>query len=212
MWVKKLFPETIARFSTKYNHDIRVVKERGTHKLLVNGSRQSGEYIERLWQHAFSEFGIIPAPGIRSILVLGVAGGTVIHLLRAIYPDASIHGVDIDAKMIEIGKKHFGLGYVPKLTMVTSDANLFVKTQKRQWDMIVVDLFVGATIPPFVGDDAFLKDIKRLLVPHGKLVINYLYELEYKKLSDLFFVKLQSNFPHVRDVKIYYNRFFFVVK
>ncbi len=208
MWVKKLFPETIARFSTKYNHDIRVVKERGTHKLLVNGSRQSGQYIKELWQKAFSDFGILPSAEVRSILVLGVAGGTVIHLLHTLYPQAAITGVDIDEKMIEIGKKYFGLR---AFKLVVADAKEFV-LRRGQWDMIVVDLYIGATIPPFVGEKNFLRKIKKITSPGGRILINYLYEFEYKRLSDIFRAKLQHIFSHVTDTKIYYNRFFFVVK
>lgn len=212
MIISYFFPTTVFRASTIYNRDIRVVEEWGVYKLLVDGSRQSGEYVKELWQKAFADFDIIPSPDIKTILVLGVAGGTVIHLLHAIYPDARITGVDIDAEMIKIGKKYFSLDHVENLTLVTEDAKNFIKNNRKQWDMIVVDLFVGAAIPPFVGEEGFLSDVKNILSPNGKIVINYLYELEYKGLSELFMIKLQKLFSHVRDCQIYYNRFFYVVK
>lgn len=210
-WLSYIFPKRVFRTSTKYNRDIRVLEENGKYKLLVNGSRQSGEYIRELWQRTLSVFGIIPSPDVKTILVLGVAGGTVIHLLHAIYPDAVITGVDIDKTMIEIGKKYFGLDAVKSLTLVTDDAGSFIK-QKKHWDMIVIDVFVGASIPPFVGEDEFLSDVKNVLTPKGIILINYLYELEYKQLSELFAAKLQKRFSDVRDYKVYFNRFFFVVK
>jgi len=206
-----IVPRTVKRASTSYNRDIRVVEENGKYKLLVNGSRQSGEYIKELWQKACAEFGIITSPDVKSILVLGVAGGTVIHLLRGIYPDAEITGVDIDKTMIEIGKKYFGLSGVPGLTLRTEDAKVFMK-KNTHWDMVVIDLFIGAAIPPFVGEDEFLSDVKNSLTPNGKLLINYLYELEYKQLSDLFIVILRKLFSNAADYKIYNNRFFYVVK
>lgn len=75
--------------------------------------------------------------------------------------------------------------------------------------MVVVDLYVGAAIPPFVGEDDFLIDIKKILSPRGVLFINYLREFEYEKLSDLLFIKLQKIFSTVRDTKINFNRFFY---
>src|SRR3990167_4267490 len=97
-WFSYIFPQTILRTSSKYNSHIRINEERGKLKLLVNGSRESGEYIEKLWKEAFAAFGLgsgLNAPqGLPpSILVLGVAGGTVIHLLHHMYPIATITGV-----------------------------------------------------------------------------------------------------------------------
>lgn len=207
-----VFPRLVLRTSSPHNRDIRVLFEQGHYKLLVNGSRQSGEYIKELWQHALSEFGILPSPDVKRILILGVAGGTVIHLLSRIYPHASIDAVDIDGTMIEIGKKYFGLDTVGNLRIVRADAGQFVAETAKQWDLIVIDLYIGASIPPFVADPKFLSRVRSGLSPHGQTLINYLYEFEYRKLSDLFFQKLTEIFSSARDTKIYNNRFFCVVK
>lgn len=206
-----LFPQTVARFSTPYNREIRINEEMGVYKLLVNGSSQSGEYVKNLWQHAFVAFGIIPSPDVRSILVLGVAGGSVIHLLRALYPDAAIVGVDIDAKMIEIGRIYFGLNHVEGLTLVQSDAFDFLScaaAAKKHWDLILVDVHVGPSVPPFVAHRDFLRYLEKTVSAKGMVIINYLREREYKKLSDLLMVKLRKIFHSVEDTEINFNRFF----
>ncbi|KKW09623.1 MAG: hypothetical protein UY49_C0042G0007 [Microgenomates group bacterium GW2011_GWC1_49_7] len=211
-WLSYVFPQVVARYSTPYNKDIRVVEEQRKYKLLVNGARQSGEFIKSLWQEAFAVLGVIPSPEIRSILVLGVAGGTVIHLLREIYPNAVITAVDIDERMIEIGKKYFSLSSISGLTLTVADARNYVMEQKKKWDLVVIDLYIGATIPPFVGEEQFLRALKTIMTAHGILLINYLYELEYRRLSDIYLAKLQNIFSRVIDTKIHFNRFFFVVK
>ena len=211
-WISYLFPQIVARYSTPYNKDIRVLEEQGKYKLLVNGSRQSGEYIRSMWQRAFTEFGIIPSPEVSSILVLGVAGGTVIELLRAIYPDAKITGVDIDKTMIELGKKYYGLAKLSSCEFVLADAKSFISRTDKKWDLIVVDVFIGASIPPFVAEEQFLKKLRNIVNTNGKILFNYLYEFEYKRLSDRLASGLRKHFSVVRDMKIYYNRFFFVVK
>jgi spermidine synthase len=211
--ISYLFPRVIAQYSTNYNRDIRVLEEKGKYKLLVDGSRQSGEYILKLWQEALCTFGIIPSPDIRSILLLGVGGGTLIHLLHALYPDALISGVDVDARMIDIGKKYFGLGKVGGLTLTVADAKEFLLgavAAKKQWDMVVVDLFVGAAIPAFVGEERFIRDLKRIMAPKGILLINYLHEREYRALAALLLCKLKKIFRSVRDCEVYNNRFFMV--
>src|SRR3990167_925734 len=99
-WRSYIYPQTIERFSTVYNHDIRVVEDHGKLKILVNGSPQSGPYIEKLWKNALRSFGFPKKIVPKSILVLGIAGGTVIHLLHQWYPEAKITAVDIDQTMI----------------------------------------------------------------------------------------------------------------
>jgi spermidine synthase len=208
-----IVPRVVARSSSPFNRDIRVLEEKGKYKILVNGSRQSGEYVRKLWQHAFCAFGIIPSPDIRTILVLGVAGGTVIHLTSAIYPDAVIDGVDIDAKMLDIGKKYFGLNRVKGLTLIVADAKTFLATAVRKhmhWDMILVDTHVGPEVPEFVNDERFLTLILHALAPRGIAMVNYLRELKYQALSESLRKKLVKIFRRVESTDINFNRFFVV--
>jgi spermidine synthase len=208
-----IVPRVIGRYSSPYNHDIRVLEEKGKYKILVNGSRQSGEYVQKLWQHAFCEFGIIPSPDIRRILVLGVAGGTVIHLLHAMYPDAKFEGVELDKEMIRIGKKYFGLDLVPALTLTVSDAKAFLVNAVRKhkyWDMILVDTHVGPEVPEFVNDERFLTLLRRARLPRGIVIINYLRELQYLALSQDLRKKLKNIFGNVAETDICFNRFFMV--
>lgn len=211
-WSTYLLPKKIARFSSPYNRDILVVEEQGKNKLLVNGSKQSGEYIKKLWQFALSKFGIIPSPDVKKILVLGVAGGTVIHLLHALYPHASIDGVDIDEKMLDIGRKYFGLSKIEGMTLSTADANEFIKKSAaggKTWDMIVVDLFIGPEIPTFVDNEIFFKGIKKITSPRGMVIINYLRERAYKEQSEILYKRLKKIFTRVQDAQIAFNRFFY---
>lgn len=210
-WVSYIVPQVVARSTSPYNRDIRVLEEKGKYKILVNGSRQSGEYVLKLWQHAFCSFGIIPSPDVRKILVLGVAGGTVIHLTSAIYPDATIDGVDIDRKMIDIGKKYFGLDRVTRLTLTVEDAKAFLAKAARRrerWDMILVDTHVGPDVAEFVNDEHFLTLLKHACSTRGIVIVNYLRELKYQELSVHLRKKLKNIFRNVQETDIYFNRFF----
>ena len=218
-WISYLFPLAILRTSSKYNRDIRINQERGKLKLLVNGSRQSGKYIEKLWKRAFAAFGFgglvsglkLPQGLTPSILVLGVAGGTVIHLLKNMYPEAAITGVDIDEAMLDIGRRYFVLGNVKRLALVHRDARQYVTEaakRKKQFDLIITDLFFGREIPDFVSSHAFLRQLRQILKKDGALVINYLRESEYGKRSDSFMEMLQTIFAVVQDFSLYHNRFF----
>ena len=218
-WFSYIFPQTILRTSSKYNSHIRINEERGKLKLLVNGSRESGEYIEKLWKEAFAAFGFGGlGSGLKlhqgltpSILVLGVAVGTVIHLARRMYPKAAITGVDIDKVMLDIGRTYFGLGEAKGLTLIHQDAKQYVQkavVQKKQYDLIIVDLFLGREIPGFVESQSFLRQLHRLLKKDGRVIINFLRELEYESVSDKLMERLKKTFRVVQDFGLYHNRFF----
>ncbi|MBI3576727.1 class I SAM-dependent methyltransferase [Candidatus Gottesmanbacteria bacterium] len=208
-WLSYIFPRTITKLSSSYNKEIRINEEKGKLKLLVNGSRQSGEQISTLWKKAFRAFRIPQDYQVRSVLVLGVGGGSVIYLLREYYPEAKIVGLDIDQTMIEIGKKYFGLDQVKNLSFVCQDAEQFV-AKKKKFDLVVVDLFIGTDVPELVRRESFLKNLKASLTKNGAVVINYLREFEYGQKSESLKKSLSALFPQVAEKSISSNRFFLV--
>lgn len=207
-WLSYIFPQTVLRTSSRYNRDIRVNEERGQYKLLVEGARESGEYIRKLWEYVFFRFKA-PQQSPKNILVLGIAGGTVIHIVSDRYPEAEIVGVDIDQIMIDVGKRYFGLDAIANLRIICTDAQKFIKTTRDTFDLIIVDLFIGPNVPDFVLTPDFQETIKRLLTNHGITVINYLrqpgYEEKAVKLDDV----LRALYDDVRSVDRYNNRFFY---
>ncbi len=205
-----IFPQRVAKLSSLYNKEIRINEEKGKLKLLVNGSRQSGAYIELLWKEAFKSFGLPQRhlqEDLLQILVLGVAGGTVIHLLHCFYPQAGIVGVDIDQTMIDVGKQYFGLDKIAQLSLVCEDAKTYV-AKKKKFDVIVVDLFIGTHVPELVRDESFLTNLKALLTSHGVVVINYLREFAYTEKSKSLRNSLRKLFATVEEIDLYSNRFF----
>lgn len=209
-WKSYIYPQTIARFTSPYNKDIRVVEEHGRYKILVNGSPQSGPYIEKLWKQALRSFGIPKKLVPSYVLVLGIAGGTVIRLLHDWYPKANITAVDIDKTMINIGKKYFGLNTMKNLTIKNMDAQKFVFNKNTIYDLIIVDMSFGRNIPTFVTNREFLSDIKALMGKHGVVVINFLREKEYKEISEDLKCTLMDLFDYVAEKAIFLNRFFVV--
>ena len=118
--------------------------------------------------------------------------------------------VSIEA-MLDIGRRYFGLGNVKRLALVHRDARQYVTEaakRKKQFDLIITDLFFGREIPDFVSSHAFLRQLQQILKKDGALVINYLRESEYGKRSDSFMEMLQTIFAVVQDFSLYHNRFF----
>lgn len=208
-WVSYLFPQTLLITGSSYNRLIRVNLERGKPKLLVNGARESGEFIRGLWTYAFSRLALPEEKNVQSILVVGVAGGTVIHMLRKRYPKASITGIDIDQTMIDIGQKYFGLSRMPKLTLVCEDAQTYVKRKTaKKYDLIVLDIYIGEVLPDFLITPSFHGSVKTLLGKDGRLCINYEHALGYGKKAEMLERLLSRLYAHVAHADIRTNRFF----
>lgn len=207
-----MLPRTLLRTASLFNPDIRVTQEWGGNKLLVNGSRQSGSYIRMLWEKTFRKFRTGELTDIKSILVLGVGGGTAIELLVKRFPGASITSVDIDPTIIDIAKKYFRIDKLPNIQLVCADAKNFVeKCEKKgkKFDLVIVDLFIGREIPGFVSSDRFLQRLARINRPGGSVIINFLRENEYQSKSDDLFSRLKGVFSKIEDFEIANNRFFF---
>lgn len=210
--LSSLFPQTVLRTSSRYNPDIAVIREWGGYKLLVSGSRQSGPYIRKLWERAFETFHLERLIPIRSILVLGIGGGTVIELLATRFSRATITAVDIDQTMIDIANRYFRLDQTARLHTLRQDADAFVRKEargKKKYDLVIVDLFIGREIPAFVRSGTFYHMLKRVLAPGGIVILNYLRELAYQQKSDVLFLTLKRLFREVYDYPIANNRFFF---
>lgn len=209
-WLTYLIPRVVHKTRSRYNRDIRVVEESGKYKLLVNGSSESGEFIRRLWESAFIALGVLKVhTSVKRILVLGVAGGTVIHMLRNLYPRAAVVGVDIDKTMIEIGKTYFGLNTMKSLRIVCDDAKHFVETYKgTPFDCIVVDIFIGSDVPSFLEHINFHTHIRHILTAHGYLLVNYAFRTGAEDRSSAIRTALESVYPDARLHTTRYNRFF----
>ena len=207
-WASYIIPLTVYRDSSEYNQDIRVVVSYGKKKLLVNGIQQSGPMIAGFWNFAFGNVSIPERSSVASILVLGVGGGTVIGKLQSLYPDASITGVDIDPRIIKVGQSHFGLSDVPRLTLVSADARIYVTKSNKKFDFIIADLYIGRDIPAFESSVAFLKHTKSLLTSRGRVLINYLHDGLYEKRAKELERRLKKEFKHVEKASLPYNLFF----
>jgi spermidine synthase len=211
-WKSYLFPQTILITSSAYNRHIRVNEEWGKMKLLVDGSSQSGAYIEKLWKKALERFSIGSHLPFKKILVLGVGGGTVISLFHDVFPHVDQTCVDIDKVIIDIAKEYFSIGQIPNIILIEVDAQKYVQQlvkEKKMYDCIVVDLFSGPHVPEFVCDERFLRSLRGILTKDGCVLINYLREREYKKKSDKLYTSLQNVFGQVKDFPIACNRFFY---
>ncbi|MFT7220263.1 MAG: spermidine synthase [Candidatus Azotimanducaceae bacterium] len=79
----------------------------------------------------------------KRVLVLGVAGGTVIHQLQQLHAPTSVIGIELDAMHISLAKKYFSLNY-DNLQIIHADAKAWLAGSRATFDYIVDDVFLHA--------------------------------------------------------------------
>ncbi len=212
MFFSYFYPQTIARFSSEFNRDIRVVLEYGRYKILVNGSPQSGLYIEKLWKRAFAAFGMRQQFA-RSprVLMLGVAGGSVLRVIGSYFPFAAITGVDIDPVMLRLGKTYFQIHRQKHVKLVCLDARTFLANHLGAYDLIVSDIYFGRSIPKFVAQRAYVRSLRRALRPSGRLIVSVLHDAQYRDELAVLRQILTDTFGAVSEKSVFLNTFFFAV-
>ncbi|NNL86659.1 MAG: hypothetical protein HKP27_13450 [Myxococcales bacterium] len=116
-----------------------------------------------------------PAP---RVLVLGLAGGSVVRGVLSLRPSARFVGVEIDPDVVAAGKRHFGLDELP-LEVVCTDALDYLRRTRRRFDLVIDDVFVGrgrrVHKPAWLPEPGFHWATRRLR-PGGVIVSNTLDE------------------------------------
>src|SRR3989338_5507595 len=189
-------PETIKIYHSDFNGDIKLIHFAGDLRLDVGGLTQSGHVMVGIFDLGIKNLipkGYLP----KSVLLLGLGGGSVIKYLRRRYPPARLTAVEIDSVMIAIARKHFGLGKVKNLKIVNQDAVEYIKQAKEHYSLILVDCYQGYQTPPGFGEVKVLAKMKSLC---DQLLINRLYWDDFKLQTDDFVAKMS---PHFRVKSVY---------
>lgn len=111
----------------------------------------------------------------KSLLVVGLGGGTLPMALREVLPDAQIDTVEIDPAVTRVARQYFGFKDDPKMKVYEVDGRVYVKRavrEGRKYDAILLDAFDHEYIPEHLLTKEFLEEVKSLLAPGGVLVGN----------------------------------------
>lgn len=169
--------------------------------ITVGGLTQSGGIINDIWKKPLRNLKNLRNKEIKNVLILGLGGGTVAKMVNKTWPEAKITGVDIDPKMVELGKKYLSLN--SDVRVIISDAYGFLKTYNLKpitYDLILIDLYVGDEFPKKFESDAFLKLVYLLLTVNGVAIFNRLYYGEKRPQAMKFENKLEKVFKKVEVV------------
>lgn len=168
----------------KSEHDVHYeVRSAGhTRRLYTNGVFHSQYHPRRafsggIWDLLFLPALLRPAGSIRRVLLLGVGGGAVIHMLQRFLRPRHIVGVELNPVHLEVARTFFD---------VTADQAELIEADARQWladyagapfDLIIDDLFGesgGEPVRAVAANAAWCRKLMRPLASDGLLVMNFI--------------------------------------
>ena len=184
--LKKLFsyilPFNIFKQKSTISQTLEVTWTDGELVLDSKNTNYSYGSLQRILRKGLKFIGFEKIQTMDQILVLGVAGGSVIKtLVDEIHFEGKITGVEIDKAIIEIANEYFHLDQIQNLEIVIDDAFEFVLKTKDKYDLIIIDVFQDVRMPNFLFEKFFIDRICFLLNSKGFILFNTMVLSEQQK-------------------------------
>lgn len=139
----------------------------------------------------------------KSILMLGVAGGTALRTLRHLLPDVSLTGIDLDGELIGLAREEMSLDETGA-EIIIADAYEWMRKNKRRFDVIIDDLYLAGDEDVFRAencDASWLDLLKESLAPGGILALNLVIGPGHRAKQTATRAALAKRFPGVRTLR-----------
>ena len=201
------------------NGKITVIKSLAFGKYIqVGGLTQSGGIIKDIWKKTLAKVSKVSnVPKVPQVLILGLGGGSIVDVVQKYWPKTKITAVDIDAKMVELGKKYLGLDE-NDIKIVIEDAEKYllqkskIKNLQSKNDLGLVALYVGDEFPKKFESKNYIHLVRSHLESSGIAVFNRLYygekrsqSVKFGKLLEKIFSKVDVFYPEANIMFICYS-------
>lgn len=196
-----LIPINIFKQNSSINKSLEVTWNNG--KLVLDSKNTNYSYgsLQRALKKGLRFIGFERIEKFENVLVLGVAGGSVIKTLREeIKYKNKITGVELDEKVLQLANRYFKLNEIENLELVNEDAFEFVLKTKEKYDLIIIDIFQDTVMPNFLFEDFFIHRINFLLNPNGFILFNTMVLTEKDKERNKIY---RSKFKEAYSLRMY---------
>lgn len=109
------------------------------------------------------------APPKSDVLVAGLGGGVLVNQLAHL--DFSVTCVEFDARMVKLARKYMNLN--PDVKIKIDDFRHYINATSRKYDLIILDLSKGETMPGNVYSVESFRQMMKLLKPEGFIELHY---------------------------------------
>ncbi|REE08329.1 spermidine synthase [Winogradskyella pacifica] len=164
-----IYPVT-KTIESKYSGKLEITWYNGKKHLNSENANYSYGSLQRILKYGLEKTELA---NVKSILVLGMGGGSVIKTLRTDFNyNNTIEAVELDPVIIDIAKSEFGIIEDQHLKIHCADAFTFVKTNTTTFDLIIVDLYIDLSVPDKFLSTEFWDNVLNSKSSKGTLLFN----------------------------------------
>lgn len=169
------YPVRIRKTSSEYNDFLELLLFRGQYMLTTEDAIYSDGDKYRPLLAAFGHPRLSrKLPATADVLVLGTGLASAVHILEQQEFRPAFTLVEIDRTILDWAVEFLPPGVKDRVRAVRSDAFAFVASETARYDLIIVDIFFGRSVPEEVTSAGFLQHCRTLLAEDGALVLNYM--------------------------------------
>jgi spermidine synthase/MFS family permease len=108
---------------------------------------------------------------VRRVCIIGLGAGTIPRELNAVYGPIPIDGVEIDGRIVDLGRHYFHMNE-PNLHTIVQDGRYYLQTTSQRYDIIGIDAYQQPYVPFQLTTLEFFQEVRAHLTPTGVAVIN----------------------------------------
>jgi spermidine synthase len=189
------YPITIYKETSTISKSIEVTLYNGKMLLNTENTNYSFGSLQSILKTGLLDIGATEISRMESVLILGVAGGSVMQTLVSDFSfSKKITGVELDQEIIHIANSYFNLDKIPNFKCVIADAEKFVQSDTNRYDLIIIDIFKDTEMPEFLFQDSFISNSKQLLNKNGYILFNTMHlNRNRKNTIDKYLLHFDSN-------------------
>lgn len=192
------------------HHYIQVVEQQGGQRALrLNEGIVSHSVYQPGLTYTFGEWDylaaapfFLPSPynpleKSRRWAVIGSAAGTTARLVHRLFPEARVHGIEIDGALFEVGRDWFDMGNLDRLTTEALDGRAWLRLNRDTYDVIAIDAYRQPYIPFELTTIEAFQSVRQHLNDPGAVSINVASPGDDDRLVRALATTLQVVFPSV---------------
>lgn len=189
------YPITIYKETSTISKSIEVTIYNGKTLLNTTNTNYSFGSLQAILKKGLLDIGAAEINRMESILILGVAGGSVVQTLVTDFSfSKKITGIELDSEIIHIANSYFNLDKIPNFKCVIADAEKFVQSDTSHYDLIIIDIFKDTEMPEFLFKESFISNSKQLLNKNGYILFNTMHlNRNSKNTIDKYLTHFDSN-------------------
>ena len=144
------------------------------------------------------------ADEVASILLIGLAAGTIARQHTAVYGEIPIDGIELDSEIVTVGADLFDMNAeaMPNLRAIVGDGRYLLNQMDSPYSVIGIDAYRPPYIPWHLTTVEFFQEARSRLAPRGVVAINVGRTDTDRRLVDALANTMLAVFPSVHAIDV----------